>query len=152
MIFAVAMLTAGAGCYPLYTNVEDTTIRFLPNTSEVSLEASREVSARLQPLAGKPLAEIHFTVNFPYGANEGDSDWKLAEKRRDNLRLKLVSIGISQDLVGGGMSAIGFRFSENYDTYRVPFDPDQLDTVVIQSKVKSPCHPLLDLALRLNPY
>lgn len=131
-------------CSPLFTDVRTLTLRFDEGSAELPKGAKEQLIELFAPVAGNPLAEVEVGRYYPYGVREqSDPAILLSNARFQAVERTAVSVGISEDLVGGRSSAIGQAISNS---------PGRTDTVDLVVKVKTECHPLADLARRLNPY
>ena len=151
MSIAAVFAFALAACSAPYAQVGTTTIRFPVGSNELSADGSQRIAEVLTPLAGNPLAEIDLTAYFPYGESSSSPAFNLAQSRIDRLKYQSAEAGISLDLVGAKVSAVGWTY-EGGEYQAVPYPADQLDRVDMTFRVKTECHPLVDLARRLDPY
>lgn len=133
------------------TLAETTTILFPVGSNELSADGAREVAETLAPFTGNPLVEVNFTAYFPYGQSSGSPGFDLAGSRVERLRQQSADAGISLDLIGGSISATGWTY-EAGQYQDAPYPPSQLDRVEMTFRVKSECHPLVDLARQRDPY
>ena len=138
-------------CAAPYAHVGTTTIEFPVGSNELSVEESRQLAEVLKPLVGNPLVEVDLTAFFPYGDGESSPAYRLAKSRTDRLKSHSAEVGVSLDLVGAGVSAVGWTY-EGGQYQPVPYPADKIDSVDVTFRIKSECHPLVDLARRLDPY
>ena len=151
MSIASIFTFALAACAAPYAHVGTTTISFPAGSNELSVEESRELAEVLAPLVGSPLVEVDLTAYFPYGDDESSPAYRLAKSRTDRLRNQSAEAGMSLDLVSAGVSAAGWTY-EGGQYQAVPYPANKIDSVDVTFRIKSECHPLVDLAWRLNPY
>lgn len=149
-VAAVAAMTL-ASCSIPYQQTGAITIRFPVGSDELAADDNRQIADTLAPLAGNPLAEVELTAYFPYGATSNSPAFTLAQRRLDRLRSQAAEVGLSLDLVGGSVSAVGWTYEAG--EYRtVPYAADRLEQVDGRFRVKAACHPLVGLARQSDPY
>ncbi|MDP3405919.1 MAG: hypothetical protein Q8S03_14595 [Brevundimonas sp.] len=151
MSMAAILALALAACSAPYAQLGNTTIRFPTGSNEPSADSSQQIADVLAPLAGNPLVEVALTAYFPYGDSSSSPAYSLAQSRIDRLKNRSAEAGMSLDLVGTNVSAIGWTY-QGGEYQAVPYPPDQLDRIDMTYRVKTECHPLVDLARRLDPY
>ena len=139
-------------CFPLYGQIDTVTIQFEEGLVEIPDSARREIAEAVAPIVGNPLAEVELEASFPYGTRDSDPAITLAQDRNDAVRLLAVQLGVASDLIARGQSAVGWAFDGSGRWVQVPYPRERLQIVEMNVRVKSDCHPLVDLARRTNPY
>lgn len=148
----MSTLLVALSCFPLYEQIVQHEVRFEQGAARLDAVELERLSDVVSPVAGNPLAEVRFRAAFEFAeADLARPTYRLANERLDNLEAAAASFGVHGDLVGLRSSAIGMTWV-GYDMVRTPFDARDLDTVSIDVRVKSGCHPLADASLQLNPY
>lgn len=151
MLIAAVFGFALAACSAPYAQVGTTTIRFPVGSDELSADDSQQIAEVLAPLAGDPLVEIDLTAYFPYGDGSDSPAFSLAQSRLERLQDQSAKAGISLDLVGSKVSAVGWTL-EGGEYRATSYSADQIDGVDMTYRVKTDCHPLVHLARQLDPY
>lgn len=152
MLIGFAALIVGL-CPAHYSQNSSITIGFQPGSLEISSEARLQIAELVTPVAGNALAEVHADAYFPYGEGDIENSGSIARAaaRLDEIRSAVVSLGVDTDLIGTGRSALGWGYKDGAYVH-APYPVEQLETVDVSVRVKSDCHPLADLARRLDPY
>lgn len=145
MLIGLAALIMGL-CPAHYSQNSSIEIRFQPGSLGISSEARLQISELVTPVAGNALAEVQADAYFPYGERDN-----LAAARLDEIRSAVVSLGVDTDLIATGRSALGWDYKDGVYVH-APYPIEQLDTVDLGVRLKTDCHPLADLARRLDPY
>jgi hypothetical protein len=151
LVEAIAAFAIG-GCFPLYGQIATVSIQFEEGSVEISDSARREIAEAVEPIIGNPLAEVELQASYPYGTRESDPAFMLAHDRNDAVRQVALQLGLASDLIGRRQSAIGWDMDGSGQRVGVPYPREQLQIVEMNVRVKEDCHPLADLARRLNPY
>lgn len=153
MLTAALFAMTLTACPRIYDQYGDATIEFQQGSVQISDEGRNEIASLLTPLVNDPLAEIQIDVNFPFGVlDDSDPKYQFASARFDHVKDTVVQLGIDPSLIGGSIQAIGYDVDSDYVFHEVQYDLAELDRVKVKFWVKSSCHPLLELAQRMNPY
>jgi hypothetical protein len=146
------MFVAAISCPSHFERVSHHQIDFAPGSSQIEGHQLQRLAAAVSSVVGDPMAEVRFQAYFEYAEPDARQPTiQLAQSRLDALRKASERLGVHDHLIGTRSSAIGLNV-EGVHFQRAPFDAKRLDRVVLTVKVKSVCHPLADLADRLNPY
>ncbi|HEY0926706.1 hypothetical protein [Brevundimonas sp.] len=137
-------------CPVPYTGVRTLTVQFEQGSAELPEGARAQLIELFTPIAGEPLAEVEVQRYFPYGVRDTtDPAAVLGMARFTVIEETAVSAGVSGDLVGADHRTAPWRIG---DSTRAPYPPGRVERMDVTVKVKTACHPLVEVAMRLNPY
>lgn len=142
-----------AACPARYEQIRSVLIEFPEGSAQLSQRGRAQISEFLTPLLGNEMAEVSVEAYFPYGErNMSNADAPaLSDFRVREVRNAAVELGVSVDLVGTGVTAMNWDGDDSPSGgFRRPVE--RLHQVEMESRVKTDCHPLAELARRMNPY
>ena len=150
MLVGAVVSLIWAACPAHYGPTTGLTIQYPDGSAELPGGDRALINALLQPFVGDEMAEVRLTAYFPYGSrNMENADVPtLAEARIEGAKAAAVDLGVSSDLVGSAVIALGSVGDDEGRRYPA----DRLQVVELEVRVKTSCHPLADLARRMNPY